>query len=483
MKYMKMLKALGMTLLFSASTNAFASEILEEITSSAHVSQSSTFKNKEQQFGAQNATDNVKTPGGSFNGSVYNNAVSVTEFESSPWFEAELKYPATVEELEIWRRTDCCVNRLKGAYVFFSETPLEGRSFSQILNDNNVHAQKIDDFSTAKKVFSLGEKAKYIRVQHPPSSEHKTIEIAEIRIFGREQLLTKDSKSISSSVYKNNIIDSGSENAHDGKFLSNGNANGSWYHDTVAVTQFEHNPYLEFDLFNYSNIHTIKVWNRTDCCSNRLQDFYVFVSKKPFFDQSFDDLRKNNQVWSKHIEGPVGKNILTEIGAEGRYVRIQLAHEGILQIAEVEIEGKVLKQGMFADTLSYVDIAINDPGYHVWGVSSIFDDDGKVHAFACRTDAVVRFDTGWRTNAQIVHYVANSPEDEFVYSDIAASGTFVRGDWNYQAACNPLITEVDGVYALFYIANTGRGFIQNTGMKTSDSLYGPWTDQGDNGVF
>ena len=38
----------------------------------------------------------------------------------------------------------------------------------------------------------------------------------------------------------------------------------------------------------------------------------------------------------------------------------------------------------FADKWQYIGIAVEEPGYTVWGTSPIADDDGKIHLFVAR---------------------------------------------------------------------------------------------------
>lgn len=44
----------------------------------------------------------------------------------------------------------------------------------------------------------------------------------------------------------------------------------------------------------------------------------------------------------------------------------------------------------FADNWQYTGIAIEEPGYTVWGTSPIVGDDGKIHLFVARWPASLR---------------------------------------------------------------------------------------------
>lgn len=61
-----------------------------------------------------------------------------------------------------------------------------------------------------------------------------------------------------------------------------GNTDGNFANNSVAHTASETQPWWQVDLGVVANITTIEVWNRTDCCADRIKDFYVLVSDVPF---------------------------------------------------------------------------------------------------------------------------------------------------------------------------------------------------------
>ena len=152
----------------------------------------------------------------------------------------------------------------------------------------------------------------------------------------------------------------------------------------------------------------------------------------------------------------------------------------------------------FADQWEYVGIAVEESGYTIWGTSPIMGDDGKVHLFVARWPCELKVDPGWRTHSEIAHYVGESPEGPFVFSDVAVKGDI--NDKKGKAPCNPAIHKVknknvyaphnpaihkvDSLYALFYIVNDGiqeHPSNQYICLSVSSSLYGPWEKAGDNG--
>src|SRR5262245_18876237 len=61
-----------------------------------------------------------------------------------------------------------------------------------------------------------------------------------------------------------------------------GNTSGNWANNSVTHTATEHQPWWQVDLGSIQQIEVVKLWNRTDCCSDRLSNFYVLDSNDPF---------------------------------------------------------------------------------------------------------------------------------------------------------------------------------------------------------
>ncbi len=108
----------------------------------------------------------------------------------------------------------------------------------------------------------------------------------------------------------------------------------------------------------------------------------------------------------------------------------------------------------FSKSLEYKGIAVQDNDWHIWGCSPIIGTDGKTHLFVARWPRETRHQ-GWYTHSQVAHYVGDTPEGPFKFSDVVVKGT--RQDtWDKFAPHNPTIHQIGDTYALFYIANTGK---------------------------
>lgn len=107
---------------------------------------------------------------------------------------------------------------------------------------------------------------------------------------------------------------------------------------SITHTRNDNYAWWQVDLGASYSIDEIRIWNRADCCGDRLSNFYVFVSDEPF---STTDLGEtlNQGVWNFYVPGQAGFPSVVPVGALGRYVRVQLSTNNWLSLGEVEVMG------------------------------------------------------------------------------------------------------------------------------------------------
>ncbi|ACD95713.1 galactose-binding domain-containing protein [Trichlorobacter lovleyi] len=118
-----------------------------------------------------------------------------------------------------------------------------------------------------------------------------------------------------------------------------GNRDGNHNAGSVSHTANVPNDWWEVDLGSQKQIQEIKLWNRTDCCSERLSNFYVLVSPNPFSGNNLKALLNDPSIWHFHHQGAAARETTVAVAGEGRYVRVQLAGQNWLSLAEVEVFG------------------------------------------------------------------------------------------------------------------------------------------------
>ena len=139
----------------------------------------------------------------------------------------------------------------------------------------------------------------------------------------------------------------------------------------------------------------------------------------------------------------------------------------------------------FADRWKFAGVAVEEPGYTIWGTSPLLGEDGMVHLFVARWPCEMKVDPGWRSHSEIAHYVGEGPKGPFRFSDVAIRGTG-KDTWDRYGVHNPAIHKVGKRYLLLYIGNNDHHqpphpSNQCIGMAVSESPYGPWKRVGKDG--
>ncbi|HEX2267900.1 MAG TPA: galactose oxidase-like domain-containing protein, partial [Pyrinomonadaceae bacterium] len=118
-----------------------------------------------------------------------------------------------------------------------------------------------------------------------------------------------------------------------------GNTDGNFANASTTHTEHTAQPWWQVDLGSVQNLGSITLWNRTDCCGDRLSNFYVLVSDVPFTSTNLMTTLGQPGVSNYHTPGQAGVSHTINVGRTGRYVRVQLAGTNFLSLAEVQIFG------------------------------------------------------------------------------------------------------------------------------------------------
>lgn len=126
---------------------------------------------------------------------------------------------------------------------------------------------------------------------------------------------------------------------------NDGNTNGDWGSNSVIHTLGSSGTeWLTIDLGNSEVIEEIQIWNRTDCCSERLSNAYVMVSNSPFPTNTNLSQSLSNSEFTTQLGDTSGQTqIIVPAGIAGRYIRLQLSgvnvNGGYIHIGELQVFG------------------------------------------------------------------------------------------------------------------------------------------------
>lgn len=110
-----------------------------------------------------------------------------------------------------------------------------------------------------------------------------------------------------------------------------GNTDGIYNSESTTHTNTQENSWWRVDLGNTYNLSTIKVFNRTDCCSDRLNEAKVFVG-------TINSTDPNDYVEIGVLNAD-GQQDFNSLETTGRYILISHSRNTVLSLAEVEAYG------------------------------------------------------------------------------------------------------------------------------------------------
>lgn len=123
-----------------------------------------------------------------------------------------------------------------------------------------------------------------------------------------------------------------------------GNTAGDYLRDntTTHTAEPSNEAWWQVDLERSHSIETVEIFNRTDCCAERLADYWVLVSDTPFTSDSLEEARDAPGVSAVHRQDQAGRHTSVDLaGAKGRYVRVQLASRtDPLSLTEVAVRAR-----------------------------------------------------------------------------------------------------------------------------------------------
>jgi hypothetical protein len=120
-----------------------------------------------------------------------------------------------------------------------------------------------------------------------------------------------------------------------------GLTDGAFGDGSVTATNLDVNAWWQVDLGASYAVSSVVVWNRTDCCSSRLNDYWVFISNTPFLASDTPATLQNRAgTFSSHQTAAPNPSTAITMTATGRYVRVQLTSENYLSLAEVQVFGQ-----------------------------------------------------------------------------------------------------------------------------------------------
>ena len=293
----------------SAEVNA---EEYENIAVGKTIGQSSTYKSY---TGAEKAVDG--------NTADYANSMAHTNWQRGVNWHVWMGSEATINTVYIFNRSQCCRDRLGYAYV----EVLSGMNSGTVVASQRIPAQNYYSLPFIKLDFN-GVKGETVRIRHDYNTGYKLLNFAEVVVNGdvdesqtKYNLVTKGETSQSSTCY------GGSASR-----AVDGGLDASWHAHSTTHTCRNTNPWWKSTFGGESNITSINVIGRYDCCWTRLNGVVIEVLNSA-----------GNVVWTKTVATfPRSDGVSFDLSGEnivGSEVRVRLTKKESLSLAEVQVIG------------------------------------------------------------------------------------------------------------------------------------------------
>lgn len=119
---------------------------------------------------------------GNTNGNWWSSfSVSSTAWQSQPWWEVDLGAVQDILDIEVWNRTDCCMDNLSNYYIFVSDVPFSGTSVASSLGQSGVGDYLQNTTAGSPATVAVNRSGRYVRVQKQGSG---FMALAEVKVNG-----------------------------------------------------------------------------------------------------------------------------------------------------------------------------------------------------------------------------------------------------------------------------------------------------------
>ncbi|WP_412538812.1 alpha-L-fucosidase [Longispora sp. K20-0274] len=307
--------ALAAPLLPAASAQADAGNV----AAGATVSQSSTGWGG----AASRAVD------GNTNGVYANNSVTHTNADPQAWWAADLTKGYGVRAVTLWNRTDGYSDRLSNFYLLASDTPIASTDLTTARNQAGVTSYYVASLTGPSVTIAVNRSAQYLRVQLVGTNY---LSLAEVQVVATPLTTTRRDLAPAGQATQSSTYP-----GHPATLANDGDTSGASVAN--AHTNSEAQPWWALDLRSKEPLTNVVVWNRTDCCTDRLANFYLLASDNPITSTDLTTARNQAGVSSYYVATMTGASQTIAVNRSARFLRVQLVGTNYLNIAEVQVYG------------------------------------------------------------------------------------------------------------------------------------------------
>jgi hypothetical protein len=254
---------------------------------------------------------------GNTDGYWHGDSVTHTHWLTNPFWGVKLDKFYTISRVDVYNRVDCCSDRIEDFMVTIYRGGLEVFSMAS--------SSEIKTYYTLEIPNVIGDS---VEIMVPGTG--KILSLAEVLVLGVEA-------EWNGHVFNNIALSSNGAVASQSSTLSDavasraidGDTDGNYHDGSVAVTNWMRNPVWDVTFDRFYTISHVIVYNRFDCCGDRLKDFVLLI------------YRGGMNIYSDHISlGVQNKYEIKVPDIIGDKVQILLpGNSRLLTLAEVMVDG------------------------------------------------------------------------------------------------------------------------------------------------
>ena len=259
---------------------------------------------------------------GSTDGAYGHASVTHTKTEDRPYWRVDVGHSCVVQKVVIFNRVDCCGDHLQNFDVSLEDFAF--RPIKTYFHGLGV-LEKVEFGGDA-----LISGVEHVRVQLRGKNP---LSLAEVQVFGRcdAQRTGFDNVALNKYAFQSSTYNHGLKPV--AAKAVDGNIDGNFNVGSTALTNNDNEAWWEVDLGHTAEIATVLVFNRINYRSDRLANFKVILYN--FAHQTVDTLHEAGG-------GELEYGFVVAPPKNARFIRVQLLGKNNLQLAEVEVFGKII---------------------------------------------------------------------------------------------------------------------------------------------
>jgi len=273
--------------------------------------------------------DASKAIDGNTNGNFFwSRSVSHTDYEQNAWWQVDIGAIGYIDHIDLANRTDCCLDRLSYFYVLVSENPIPNDLSAALALPEVFHSYQGYNNAASLRV-NVNRRGRYVKVQLVWAG---WLSLAEVDVEGMPNLALRQPAIQSSTGW-----------GADAERAVDGNPDGAFFDNSVTHTGYDQPAWWQVQLpGGVSYIDSITLFNRTDCCADRLSYFKLYVSDNPLPRDASGRPIPCATTWVTHYQIPVSESRPISFSVRhggGRYVLVELDQANYLSLAELMVFG------------------------------------------------------------------------------------------------------------------------------------------------